>query len=458
VSADDRTSGEPKVVFATDFRGEVRRGLELASSLARDRSATLLIVHVLPLYPGRGESMLHDSVGLARGGTQRELEALRPSDEGVPYRHVMEVGNPEDRLAELVEREGAGLLVIEARRMSGALRWFGGGMTARLMDRVSCPVVTYHAAGGGEAAGPSEALPDAVVDPADLEVLLDARVDALLLCLRHSRQAAQGVAQAVADSASAVYRGQVFDIGKAFLPRLTRLLGLELREHQRAASALGVMLRHDQVIYQNGVRPLADATFDAFLARLATAGSAISLPTSPDPASLSPSDDRNPLVIAAGATIDVGTTAPLSLVFTLDAGRDFLRILGQPGPDPSFETYAFDAEGLMLSNSRFPDELRRAGLLPADARLQTPRRLRISDPGADLTVTEVARSARATDPPLTRMAQAATAGQDGRDFYGYRDYRGVEVIGAWRWVSEYGFGVAAEMDLAAVPRGRRGSG
>jgi hypothetical protein len=54
------------------------------------------------------------------------------------------------------------------------------------------------------------------------------------------------------------------------------------------------------------------------------------------------------------------------------------------------------------------------------------------------------------------MAQAATAGQDGHDFYGYRDYRGVEVIGAWRWVAEYGFGVAAEMDLAAVPRERRG--
>ncbi len=457
MSAANRTSGEPKVVFATDFKGEVRKGLELASSLARDRSATLLIVHVLPLHPGRGEEMLHDSLALSRGDTRRELESLKPSDEGVPYRHVLEAGDPEDTLAELLEREGAGLLVIEARRMSGALRWFGGGLTARLMDRVSCPVVTYHAAGRGESAGSSVALPRDVVDPAALEVLLNARVDALLLWLRHSRQAVQSVAKAVEASASAVYRGRVFDIGKAFLPLQTRLLSLELREHQRALSALGVMLRHDKVIYQNGVRPLPDAAFDAFLTRLATDGCAISLPSSPDPASLSPSDDRNPLVIAAGASIDVGTSPPLYLVFTLDAGRDFLRILGQPGPEPSFETYAFDAEGLMLSNSRFPDELRRAGLLPADARLQTPRRLRVSDPGADLTATKARESARATDLPLTRMAQAATSGQDGRDFYGYRDYRGVEVIGAWRWVSEYGFGVAAEMDLAAVPQGRRGS-
>lgn len=462
MTAANRTSGEPKVVFATDFNGEVRKGLDLASSLARDRSATLLIVHVLPLYPGRGEEMLHDSVGLSRGETRRALEALKPSDEGVPYRHVMEAGDPEQRLAELVEREGAGLLVIEARRMSGALRWFGGGLAARLMDRVSCPVVTYHAAGRGEAAGSSVALPREVVDPADLEVVLNARVDALLLWLRHSREAVQSVAKAVEATASAVYRGQVFDVGKAFLPRLTRHLSLELREHQRALNALGVVLRHDEVIYRHGVQPLPDAAFDAFLSRLATDGSAISLPSSPDPASLSPSDDRNPLVIAAGASIDVGNSTPLYLVLTLDAGRDFLRILGQPGPESSFETYAFDAEGLMLSNSRFPDELRRAGLLPADARLQTPRRIRIADPGvgpaAGRTATEAAESPRATDLPLTRMAQAATSGQDGHDFYGYRDYRGVEVIGAWRWVSEYGFGVAAEMDLAAVPRGRRGSG
>jgi hypothetical protein len=144
---------------------------------------------------------------------------------------------------------------------------------------------------------------------------------------------------------------------------------------------------------------------------------------------------------------------------TLDAGRDFLRILGQPGPDPSIETYAFDADGLMLSNSRFPEELRRAGLLPDDRRLQTPRRLRISDPGTDLTSDGAGREfTRSPDLPLTRMAQSATAGEDGRDFEGYRDYRGVEVIGAWRWVPEYGFGVTAEMDRAALAHRRHRSG
>jgi hypothetical protein len=51
------------------------------------------------------------------------------------------------------------------------------------------------------------------------------------------------------------------------------------------------------------------------------------------------------------------------------------------------------------------------------------------------------------------MARAATGHHDGVDTRGYLDYRGTRVVGAWRWVSEYGFGVAAEVDhAAAFPR------
>jgi hypothetical protein len=97
----------------------------------------------------------------------------------------------------------------------------------------------------------------------------------------------------------------------------------------------------------------------------------------------------------------------------------------------------------MLSNSRFPEQLRRIGLLPAEPGIQTVRRLRLCDPGCNLLMGPVASQGRK---PLTRMAAAATAGEDGHDWTGYRDYRGVEVIGAWRWLRDYGFGVAAEMD------------
>src|SRR5581483_2793552 len=49
------------------------------------------------------------------------------------------------------------------------------------------------------------------------------------------------------------------------------------------------------------------------------------------------------------------------------------------------------------------------------------------------------------EPPLTRMAAAAIRGWDGYDVDGYRNYRGVKVVGAWSWLPEFGMGVATEV-------------
>jgi serine/threonine protein kinase len=43
------------------------------------------------------------------------------------------------------------------------------------------------------------------------------------------------------------------------------------------------------------------------------------------------------------------------------------------------------------------------------------------------------------------MAAAAVQGDDGVDVQGYRNYRGVDVVGAWAWLPEFGMGVATEV-------------
>ncbi|HEX6241807.1 MAG TPA: serine/threonine-protein kinase, partial [Polyangiales bacterium] len=70
----------------------------------------------------------------------------------------------------------------------------------------------------------------------------------------------------------------------------------------------------------------------------------------------------------------------------------------------------------------------------------------LRDPGGNLLEgyrSEVPRD----EQPLTRAVRAAVAGKEGQDLDGYRDYRGVEVVGAWSWLPELGLGVVTEVNL-----------
>jgi hypothetical protein len=105
----------------------------------------------------------------------------------------------------------------------------------------------------------------------------------------------------------------------------------------------------------------------------------------------------------------------------------------------------------MLSASRFEDQLRDVGLMADQPQSRSVLSLSLRDPGVDMTQGRRPAMRRA-EQPLTRMAQDAVAGNTGIDVEGYRDYRGVPVVGAWTWLPEYGFGVATEVDQAEVFR------
>lgn len=131
--------------------------------------------------------------------------------------------------------------------------------------------------------------------------------------------------------------------------------------------------------------------------------------------------------------------------------REFTRILqlGQIGR--TGETFAFDTTGRMVSNSRFDDELVLLGLLNDEDNARSILQLSVRDPGGDMTA-GYRPTKRRHDLPLTKMAKAAIAGQSGFDLDGYRDYRGVNVIGVWKWLPKYHIGVATEIDCAEAFR------
>jgi len=154
-----------------------------------------------------------------------------------------------------------------------------------------------------------------------------------------------------------------------------------------------------------------------------------------------------PTMFALARQLDL-TGDPIGVVgLRIRPDRDFVRILGIARPGSSGETYAFDKDGLMLSESRFTPDLIRMGLVPDQPGARSQLTLSIRDPGVDQTTGARPAKTRA-EQPLTAAAASAVLGQSGYNVQGYRDYRGVPVVGAWTWLGEYGIGVVTEKDVA----------
>jgi tRNA A-37 threonylcarbamoyl transferase component Bud32 len=131
--------------------------------------------------------------------------------------------------------------------------------------------------------------------------------------------------------------------------------------------------------------------------------------------------------------------------------QEFSRIVGLGRMGKSGETYAFDKTGLMVSESRFIEDLVLLGILPDEEESSSVLHLYVRDPGGDMTVGH-RPSVRRRELPLTQMAAEATAGKAGVDVEGYRDYRGVPVVGAWTWLPEADIGLTTEIDHAEAFR------
>ncbi|GEM_PF-820536 len=132
-----------------------------------------------------------------------------------------------------------------------------------------------------------------------------------------------------------------------------------------------------------------------------------------------------------------------ALAFGMDPLKDF-TFLAQGGRiGESGETYAFNKKGFFITESRFERQLEQLGLISKG--MNEILSVRVSDPGGDLT-------AGFNAPPpeerhLTRMAKSATEGNTDTDIIGYRDYRGIQVLGTWLWDDILEFGLTSEIDL-----------
>jgi tRNA A-37 threonylcarbamoyl transferase component Bud32 len=172
----------------------------------------------------------------------------------------------------------------------------------------------------------------------------------------------------------------------------------------------------------------------------------------PAPATNATATPRSLTVMQAAAAVkDTNgvTRGALALIIKPDA--EFTRMLSVARPGDTGETFAFDPEGVMISKSRFEEQVKELGLLEARPEASSTLTLHLTDPGGDLTRGFKPASTNAYR-PLIEMVQRAIDGSAGVEVTPFRDYRGVPVIGAWMWLPHYGFGVGTKLDAREAYR------
>lgn len=139
----------------------------------------------------------------------------------------------------------------------------------------------------------------------------------------------------------------------------------------------------------------------------------------------------HPTLFVATPIYDPASNAVIAaLTFRLDVGKVYTAVAKVGRIGLSGETYMFNRDGLMLSESRFEMQMFKLGLI--ETLSHETAGLQLRDPGVNLTLGEKPKIPH-KDMPFTKPVIESQTQTSGINLESYNDYRGVPVIGAWRF-------------------------
>ncbi|MEQ8786934.1 MAG: universal stress protein [Pirellulaceae bacterium] len=131
------------IIFPTDFSHFDQWAINLATSMARDTGARLVIVHVeeAPAVYGGGE-LYYGVPDPSLDDLKAMLSRVVPRDPQVPYEHRLLEGEPATAITRLAEELSADLIVMATHGRTGLSRLVMGSVAEAIVRRASCPVLT----------------------------------------------------------------------------------------------------------------------------------------------------------------------------------------------------------------------------------------------------------------------------------------------------------------------------
>ena len=130
-----------KILFPTDFSDCSDAAFEMATEVALEKHATLVIVHVEEPAAGYGGGDFYYP-GPSGYNAEGLLREVVPVNAAVPYEHRLISGDPASAIVKLAEELHAEMIVIGTHGRKGLTRFVMGSVAEAVVRRSSCPVMT----------------------------------------------------------------------------------------------------------------------------------------------------------------------------------------------------------------------------------------------------------------------------------------------------------------------------
>ncbi len=136
-----------RILVPIDFSTGSDTSLALATSLARDTGATLILAHVeiVPLSAAGGEYLY----AIPEPPTEEllaKLNKVSPPDSNIPVERRLLAGDPAEAIIRLAETENVDMIVMGTHGRRGLRRVLMGSVAEVVVRTAKCPVLTVKPA------------------------------------------------------------------------------------------------------------------------------------------------------------------------------------------------------------------------------------------------------------------------------------------------------------------------